>query len=806
MSRRNPLAGALLSLLLTAAPVSPAARSETDEDGIPDRTPARFSCGSGPDLALRMKHRHDEAKRLAGPVRESHIDVDLGNVAVLYDGGDLVVSGFSDTTAIAQQFYQTHPDDYDYLVIFLSSAYNFDVQIEGGFAFHRRVASDVLGIGVDPVDNAATLGLTTTRLRSILQMNDLLEYLPRFDHILPQFAPDVEGVEILGHEVGHQFLAFADVPGEGMPGRSGSHWSFFMNTGASVLEGCTWQEDGGGDFISTVVFEGYSELDHYLMGLRSEATVTEPIFVIQSPTGTGGHTESSLPESGVTIGGTRRDITMAEVIAAEGTRVPAWDAAPHEFPLALALVVPDSSVAPIGDLERLESFRRTFVDWFAGETDGVGSIDTGLPGIVVDAAFGAERFAGPAPLTVAFEDRSAGPVSSHLWEFGDGATSPLTDPVHTYTSPGFYTVRLTVDGAGGPDSHQHVGFVVVGTLTEETHDDFETFPGVWNVAGSNDASSGGWLQADPVGTEQLGLALQPEDDLTADPGATCWVTGNGAVGGVPGDNDVDGGTVTIQSPVFDLSGRVLPIIEMGLWYSNGLGGEPGTDKLLLQASGDGGATWFDLERIRRSGDTWRTYQVRLTDAILPTGQVKIRVVASDLGLGSLVEAAIDEFRILSVPGESDVDGDAIPDLIDNCPEAVNPSQFDGDQDGTGNTCDCDDADPEVAQAVGEDVVLSGDPTTTEVFHWTPDALADSYNVYRGMVAPGAAFAYTETCFKKHTTLTEVSDISAPAAGGYHFYLVAPENGCGEAGLGSASDGTPRFLPSTCPPPIGPPGE
>lgn len=55
---------------------------------------------------------------------------------------------------------------------------------------------------------------------------------------------------------------------------------------------------------------------------------------------------------------------------------------------------------------------------------------------------------GCAPLTAQFTDATIGAVS-WLWNFGDGTTSALQNPVHTYTTPGFYTVSLTTTTAGG---------------------------------------------------------------------------------------------------------------------------------------------------------------------------------------------------------------------------------------------------------------------------------------------------------------------------------------------------------------------
>ncbi|REJ85288.1 MAG: PKD domain-containing protein [Bacteroidetes bacterium] len=55
---------------------------------------------------------------------------------------------------------------------------------------------------------------------------------------------------------------------------------------------------------------------------------------------------------------------------------------------------------------------------------------------------------GCAPLTTQFTDATAG-STAWLWNFGDGTTSTLQNPVHTYTRPGLYTVSLTTTSAGG---------------------------------------------------------------------------------------------------------------------------------------------------------------------------------------------------------------------------------------------------------------------------------------------------------------------------------------------------------------------
>jgi PKD repeat protein len=68
------------------------------------------------------------------------------------------------------------------------------------------------------------------------------------------------------------------------------------------------------------------------------------------------------------------------------------------------------------------------------------------------AGFSADPTSGCAPLTVRFTDSSTGDPTSWSWTFGDGGTSNLQNPSHTYTNPGTYTVGLTVSNDCGEDS------------------------------------------------------------------------------------------------------------------------------------------------------------------------------------------------------------------------------------------------------------------------------------------------------------------------------------------------------------------
>ena len=65
------------------------------------------------------------------------------------------------------------------------------------------------------------------------------------------------------------------------------------------------------------------------------------------------------------------------------------------------------------------------------------------------ATFSSSRISGIAPMEIQLTDESSGDLTSWLWNFGDGSSSVLQNPVHTYQEPGEYRIRLTVNGPGG---------------------------------------------------------------------------------------------------------------------------------------------------------------------------------------------------------------------------------------------------------------------------------------------------------------------------------------------------------------------
>jgi PKD repeat protein len=76
------------------------------------------------------------------------------------------------------------------------------------------------------------------------------------------------------------------------------------------------------------------------------------------------------------------------------------------------------------------------------------------------ADFTGTPLTGVAPLNVQFTDASTGTPATWAWTFGDGGTSTLQNPIHTY-NPGTYDVSLTVTNVAGTNAKTRTGYVVV---------------------------------------------------------------------------------------------------------------------------------------------------------------------------------------------------------------------------------------------------------------------------------------------------------------------------------------------------------
>ena len=278
-----------------------------------------------------------------------------------------------DTVAAARRFYQSFGDDYEQLVVFTSRR----LTDRGVFAFQQTVKNGSSGIGEQLFDRSAEYG-SAGRLESFVMMDAVGKY----DESLEQpFLGADSTLGVLAHEVGHRWLAqasFRDGAGNSreLLGRDEVHWSFFMDSDGSHDEGNDIEDLGGGRFRTIAAGVRYGPLDQYLMGLRAAEEVP-PFFVVRSPSETASTDRGRDPEPNVTFSGTRRDVTIAEVIAAEGPRSPAFGEAPRTVRQAF-IYVAVGGPAPEVDLERVERIRAAWAAFYARSTDGRGAAEPTL--------------------------------------------------------------------------------------------------------------------------------------------------------------------------------------------------------------------------------------------------------------------------------------------------------------------------------------------------------------------------------------------------------------------------------------------
>jgi uncharacterized repeat protein (TIGR03803 family) len=97
----------------------------------------------------------------------------------------------------------------------------------------------------------------------------------------------------------------------------------------------------------------------------------------------------------------------------------------------------------------------------ANISNGQTASATGIYAPVFVAGFTASATSGKAPVTVHFTDSSVGSITKWFWNFGDGKTSTVRNPSHTYSKAGAYTVTLTITGAGGTNSCTQPDYITV---------------------------------------------------------------------------------------------------------------------------------------------------------------------------------------------------------------------------------------------------------------------------------------------------------------------------------------------------------
>lgn len=180
--------------------------------------------------------------------------------------------------------------------------------------------------------------------------------------------------------------------------------------------------------------------------------------------------------------------------------------------------------------------------------------------------------------------------------------------------------------------------------------DFESTLTGWQLGLADDnATSGKWIQAVPIGsTTSSGLASQTDADHTSGSGK-CLVTGNATslIDNVYSAS-VKNGMTSAVTPLYDMSGYKNPVVEYYRWYGNDRGRNPKDYSWRVQMSTGSTIFFRDVENTNQADYSWRRKMFKPFDIYPGSSKMQIKFTASETPSSSgngLVEAAVDDFVI-----------------------------------------------------------------------------------------------------------------------------------------------------------------
>jgi Carboxypeptidase regulatory-like domain/Prenyltransferase and squalene oxidase repeat len=262
---------------------------------------------------------------------------DFGNVTAMEVTGNYDANNADGTinsaarALISKEFYRTHKDEYDFLMIVTN--FDFKMPEAEARAFYMGVKNDTHGIGWELFDNTSFFG-SGGRLQGTVDMGNLASIAS------DPYSPDFENTfYIVNHELMHRwgarvkFKAADGSTSSALLGKDGSHWSFLLDSQRSVLYGNTWQDNGDGTFTAKEGGKYFSPLDLYLMGIYDKSRVP-PMMLIENPAVDAKQT----PKPGTTISGIPRYVTIDDIIAVEGERIPPASQSQKKFNMAVIFI------------------------------------------------------------------------------------------------------------------------------------------------------------------------------------------------------------------------------------------------------------------------------------------------------------------------------------------------------------------------------------------------------------------------------------------------------------------------------------
>ncbi len=562
-------------------------------------------------------------------------------------------------------------------------------------AFSRTVKSDVRGLGMRPMDDSARFGSNGT-LRTMISMKGL--GLRAGDS---QEQWGAQTLPIWAQEYAHRWGMFLTVRdarsntvSDVLLGRDCSHFARFVETQGSVMDGFAWVDNHDGTFSWKERAVRFANLDLYTMGLLHSDEVPPFFFIDQIPgytVGACGPQYATMPfPTARTLSGHRVDVTIDDVVFANGHRAPSADE--HEDSWREAVVVltglDETTDGPRARAlaDRLNHALPWWNTWLATATRHrlhnctQVTADCEDPRADVSAlAVAADRWTPAKPalsVDVAVKNDGSGDTpAAHLTvealvggqriagvDRDLGAIARDAEPKSTLSLPAVSVAcgtEVLVRASTQTDLHysRREQRVVVGTKASFS-DGFEA-DSAWmvNPDGDDSAPAGAWERASPELAQLHGRNVQPGGART---GAMAFVTG-AAAGGAEDVGFVASGRTTLQSPPISVAGLRVPSLRYAVSFAGGILGtsslrfDPSPNAHLtvqmrsLRADGGAASDFVAVDRIDGTlTNGWTSRLVSLPASVMNGPKVRLRFVAEDEEpMNGALEVAIDDVEILS---------------------------------------------------------------------------------------------------------------------------------------------------------------
>ena len=312
---------------------------------------------------------------------------------------------------VAREFYRTHSDDFDSLILFTNFESNLDEV--GILAFAISVQNDVLGIGnpsrgeiFPQFDHTAAYG-SQGNLKSFLTMKNLKVW--EDNPLENTFGPATSTLSVLAHEFGHTWIAFIDPPV--LLTQDRAHWNFFLHTSGSLLGGNDIQDNGDGTFTTLAPKDLYSPLDLYLIGLLKQEEVP-PTFLVTEPHDLDippPYDEQIISPSDlqrlyslgdVSFRGEKQEIRIEDIISINGERIPNAESSQKDFRTAFILLAMGEEGPTPDEIDKVETVRLYWPPFFHRAANNLGTMTSTLDGSPEDVKLPSADDAGEFTFTV----------------------------------------------------------------------------------------------------------------------------------------------------------------------------------------------------------------------------------------------------------------------------------------------------------------------------------------------------------------------------------------------------------------------